>query len=247
MSARPGEPDLTDSCDLTLRVDHKAPLAELAASLHALCDRAEEDSQRGTGVVVIRLGTISPDDRSWPVDAETQQVNRWEKAVRRLERLTAVSVVVAESTCGGPALDLLLASDYRIVTPDVRLLLPVSGGRLWPGMGVHRLVNQVGAAAGRRLLMWGAEITAQRAQQMDLVDEITTVPSEAVRSAALLLGRAAGRDLAVLRQLILEAPTTAYEDALGVHLAACDREIRRRRGPDAADRHGPNGADQGAY
>ncbi|MFE9454370.1 enoyl-CoA-hydratase DpgB [Streptomyces sp. NPDC006739] len=234
MSARRGEPDLTDSFELTLRVDPKAPLGELTASLNAICDRAEEDPQRGAGVVVIGLGTIPPDDRCWPVGVETQQVSRWEKAVCRLERLTTVSVAVAESTCGGPALDLLLASDYRIATPDVRLLLPVSEGRLWPGMGVHRLVNQVGVTAGRQLLMWGAELTARRAQQLNLVDEITTAPSEAVRSAALLLGRAAGRDLAVLRQLILEAPTSTYEEALGVHLAACDREIRRR-GQDSAE------------
>ena len=36
-----------------------------------------------------------------------------------------------------------------------------------------------------------------------------------------------GAELAIRRQLMLEAPTATFEDALGVHLAACDRSLRR--------------------
>ena len=35
-----------------------------------------------------------------------------------------------------------------------------------------------------------------------------------------------GRELAIRRRLLLDATTTSYEDALGAHLAACDRAVR---------------------
>ncbi|KOG89867.1 enoyl-CoA hydratase, partial [Streptomyces varsoviensis] len=35
-----------------------------------------------------------------------------------------------------------------------------------------------------------------------------------------------GKDLAIRRQLLLDARTTSFEDALGPHLAACDRLLR---------------------
>jgi isomerase DpgB len=42
-----------------------------------------------------------------------------------------------------------------------------------------------------------------------------------------MLGRIAGPELSVRRQLLNEATSSAYEDAIGAHLAACDRELRR--------------------
>jgi isomerase DpgB len=36
-------------------------------------------------------------------------------------------------------------------------------------------------------------------------------------------------ELAVRRRLLLEAPSATFEDALGAHLAACDRLMRRHR------------------
>ena len=49
------------------------------------------------------------------------------------------------------------------------------------------------------------------------------------QAAVVMLGRVAGAEHAIRRQLLLEAATTSYEDALGAHLAACDRELRRLR------------------
>jgi isomerase DpgB len=40
----------------------------------------------------------------------------------------------------------------------------------------------------------------------------------------------AGEELAIRRQLLLDAGHTRFEDALGSHLAACDRALRRGAG-----------------
>lgn len=217
--------DLVGDLGCYLEVDGR-PLAELTRLVQAVCTQIEQ--RRSPAVVVLRLGTTPPADRSWPgADAGIQDVNRWERAVRRLERLDAVTIAVAGNVCGGPALDVLLATDYRIATVNLQLLLPINDGHCWPGMAVHRLVHQVGAARARQVVLWGDELSARRALDIGLVDEITADVIEAVQAATVLLGRVAGRELTVRRQLLLEASSTSYEDALGTHLAACDRELRR--------------------
>ncbi|MFE0045156.1 enoyl-CoA-hydratase DpgB [Streptomyces albireticuli] len=228
---------------LTLHIDSGRPLAELTKAVDDACDRAA--NQEVPPTLALRLGaTRAPvSARSpWPGRVGVQDVNRWERAVRRLERLEAVSIAVAEGGCQGAALDLLLATDYRIATPDLRLLLPVNDGHFWPGMAVHRLVNQIGAARTRQLVLWGHELSAESAHRMGLVDELTTEVEDTVRAAALLLGRTAGAEMAVRRQLLLEAATTEHEEALGSHLAACDRELRRLAPRDGSGSTGGNEA-----
>ena len=166
-----------------------------------------------------------------------QEVTRWERALRRLERLPAVTVAVAGGYCAGPALDLLLTADYRIATSNFELLLPVNDGHFWPGMAIFRLAKQIGGGLSRRLVLWGDRLTATRALEIGLVDELTGSLEEAVQGAAVLLARAAGAELAVRRQLVLENPGTSYEEALGAHLAACDRELRRLREGNRAMRN----------
>ncbi|MBT2415474.1 enoyl-CoA hydratase/isomerase family protein [Streptomyces sp. ISL-12] len=216
--------EFIDGLGLILTVDGTRPLDELTAAVTSVCARAEEDG--GRNVVVLRLRSARP-DRSWPGRVRIGEVNRWERAVRRVERLAAVTVAVPEGVCGGPALDLLLTTDFRIASPDFRLLLPVNNEHFWPGMAVHRLVGQLGAAQARRLVLWGHEITADQAVSLGLVNEIGHDLEEALRAAVVMLGRLSGAEVAIRRSLILEASATPYEEAIGSHLAACDRELRR--------------------
>ncbi|XYH97096.1 enoyl-CoA-hydratase DpgB [Sorangium sp. So ce1128] len=217
---------------LRLDIDGGVPLAELTAAVNGVCQQAED---RTHSVVVLWLPTSSFDPKGWPGEISIQDANRWERAVRRLERLAAASIAVVSGACGGPALDLLLATDYRIATAELRLLLPVNDGHVWPGMAVHRLVNQVGVARARQLLVGGHDISAQQALDIGLVDELSSAASDALRAAASRLGRISGKELAIRRQLVLEAPATSFEDALGTHLAACDRELRRLHGRGEPD------------
>ncbi|MFC9842957.1 enoyl-CoA-hydratase DpgB [Streptomyces sp. NPDC060223] len=227
MGTRHEVDERTDGLGHHLEFDGGSGLPALTARLNELCDRVEEQPQ---AVVVLRPAAGTGEDRSWPGRARIQDVNRWERAVRRLERSPAVSIAVASGTCAGPALDLLLAADYRIAGADLRLLLPVNDGHFWPGTGIHRLVTQLGAARARQLVLWGTELTAERSLGTGLVDEVADDVPDAVRTATVWLGRAAGAELAVRRALLLAAGATPYEDALGMHLAACDRELRRLTG-----------------
>lgn len=223
---------------LQLDITGGIPLTELTVQVNGICAQAEEQTH---AVVVLHFTDSSLDLKEWPGQVGIQDVNRWERAVRRLERLATVVIAVASGATCGPALDLLLASDYRIAEADFRLHMPINQGHVWPGMGIYRLVNQVGVARGRQLLMGVHEITAQRALDLGLIDEISDAMLDTMHAAVLRLGPMSSAELSVRRQLLLEAPTTTFEDALGTYLAACDRELRRLQGRGGSEHQGEDG------
>ncbi|WP_327132143.1 enoyl-CoA hydratase/isomerase family protein [Streptomyces sp. NBC_01343] len=214
-----------------VEIDAARPLGELTAAVNAVCDTLEGAADKAA--VVLRLRTAPADTLDWPGEITVTAVNRWERAVRRLEKLDAVTVAVAEGVCAGPALDLLLAADFRVGAPGLLVALPVNDGHFWPGMALFRLVRLLGVRRARQLVMWGADIALPRAVELGLVDHSGQDIEEAVRAATALTGRLADRETALRRQLMAEAATADYDEALGVHLAACDRELRRLRAAGA--------------
>ena len=76
--------ELTSGLGLQLEISGSRPLPELTAAVVALCEQVED--RDGKTVVVLALGAPA-DSRSWPGDVGVQQVSRWERAVRRLQRL----------------------------------------------------------------------------------------------------------------------------------------------------------------
>ena len=108
--------------------------------------------------------------------------------------------------------------------------MPVVAGATWPGMALYRLARQAaGAALARRAVLFGTPIGAAEAQAIGVIDEVTANATLALEKAMEVAGAARGTELAIRRQLMLEATSTTFEDALGVHLAACDRALRSAR------------------
>lgn len=211
--------------DPYLRVDGAEPLSpELVARVEALSERAE---QAPPGSIVVLHLTGADTDPQWPGATGVHLVNKWERALRRLERLTVATIAIAEGNCGGPAAEALLSTDYRLATPDLRLRIPARHGAVWPGMILHRLANQIGVARVRQMALFGADLTAEEVMRLSLVDGIVDDLDEAVTVARGVVGGAAGSELAIRRRLLLEATTNSFEEALGTHLAACDRALRK--------------------
>jgi isomerase DpgB len=215
--------------DLTLRIDGgRALTAESVAELGALCNRAEDGdaNRQGAGNLVLLLVSGVPGP-GWSNDLPVALVSKWERGLRRLERLPAATVAVADGDCGGPALDALLVADYRVMPAGTRLVMPVVAGATWPGMALHRLARQAaGAALARSAILFGTPIEAADARAMGVIDDVAGNAALALEKAMEMVGAASGAELAIRRQLMLEALTTTFEDALGAHLAACDRALR---------------------
>ncbi|GCB43866.1 enoyl-CoA hydratase [Streptomyces sp. NL15-2K] len=208
-----------------LRIDGgQPPSPETIAAIAMVCDGVEDSGD--SGPVVVELSGAPRG--GWARELTVGLVSKWERALRRLERLPTATVAVADGDCGGPALDALLVTDIRIATPSLRLLLPVADGATWPGMALHRLAQQgPGSAAIRRAALFGTPLDAARALALHLVDEVTDDVEGSLTSAAELTAPFTGSELAIRRQLLLDARTVPFEEALGAHLAACDRALRR--------------------
>lgn len=200
---------------LELVIDGTRPVtAGSVEAVEGLCDRAEDHA--GPGLVVLRLSGAPAE--TGPARTDVGLVSKWERALRRMERLGRPTVAVASGDVGGPALEALLATDVRIATPDVRLLFPA-----WPGMALYRLTHQTGLAGVRRAVLFGAPIDVAGAVALRLVDEVAADP-------AAVLAELAGSvrpEPAIARQLMFDASSTSFEEALGAHLAACERRLRR--------------------
>lgn len=221
--------DATDQPELIVHVDGGQGLSsELIAAVGAVCDRAE-DLGEGATVVVHASGVP---ESGWSAELTVAAVSKWERVLRRLERLPVPSVAVASGDCGGLALDALLATDYRIAATPARLMLPVQDGAVWPGMALYRIARQApSAAAIRRAVLFGAALDSSEAAALNLVHDVAYDLSAALTTALTLLGGISGAELAVRRQLMFDAASVSFEDALGVHLAAVDRTLRRAAAP----------------
>lgn len=215
---------------VSVRVSH----ADIASgrALLALTQACDAAGSAGKSVLMLYL---DGDASSRPSPAETPDaqdnvhtVNQWERLVRRIERTTACTIAVASGSWNGLGLSLLLACDYRCAYPDLQLTLRSPSGMLLPGMDLYRLVQQIGVASSRRLVLFGANIEATRALELQLVDSVSIDAAALAEVHARSLDEASITDLALRRQLMLEAASAGYDQALGGHLAACDRTLRRR-------------------
>ncbi|MGX2997549.1 enoyl-CoA-hydratase DpgB [Streptomyces sp. JNUCC 64] len=219
---------MSDASDvLTLAIDGSRPLtAGTVRDLTVLSDRAEDRATGGT--VTLRVtGAPGP---GWTDGLDVALVTKWERALRRLERLPAATVALATGDLGGTALDVFLTADVRIVSPKTRLLVPFDGESTWPGMAVFRLVRLAGAAAVRRSVLFGHPLGAAEARELGLADELADDPEVAAAAAQQLIEELSGKELAIRRQLLFDAQHTSFEDAVGPHLAACDRVLRAAGG-----------------
>jgi len=211
--------------DYRLSIDSSQSLnSELIESVNALCARVENAD--GDDVLPVLHIVPSEPTTSWPGEVGVHLVNQWERALRRLERLNALTVTVLEGVCRGPALDVLLATDYRIATEETLVGVPSHGGEVWPSMTVHRLAQQLGVANSRGLVLFGGDVSAVRAQAIGLVNEVTVNVVGAVAAIAQA-APGAGSELAMRRRLLLDAATVSADEALGAHLSACERTLRR--------------------
>lgn len=196
--------------------------AALIALINRVCDQAED---HGAGaIVVLRLRGGLQNANGAP---DIHLVTQWERALRRLERLPALTIAAAEGRCTAAQFAALVVADHRIGAGSLRLSLSDEQGAILPAMVLYRVAHEVGGALSRRLALFGGALNATDALNAGLLDELVVDVDAAIAAFIESTGEIDTSDLAVRRQLLLEAPARTFEDALGTHLAACDRAFRR--------------------
>lgn len=109
--------------------------------------------------------------------------------------LPVVAAVQGPAVAGG--CELALAADLRVAGPAARFALPETALGLLPAAGgTQRLARLVGGAAARELILFGGQLSAERALSLGLVAELHADPRARARAWA---AQAAARDPVALR------------------------------------------------
>ncbi len=205
---------------LSSRVD-----VRLVSELERALDRIEDTSTAPVLVLRVRSEGMAFGDFDPEGAIDIHGFNKWEKLVTRLERAKKLTVAVADGPCHGPGLQLLLACDVRVATPDARFSLPEVQAGYLPGMATWRLARYVGLGRAKRIVLSGEVITADEALALGILDGVSGSVDAAEDAGRALLGNAHAVAGTLARRLLVESFDVQAEDALGHFLAAQARAI----------------------
>lgn len=193
--------------------------------LERVCDHLEDVS--GVKFLVIRGHSEGIDFADFDPRAalDIHGFNKWEKLVRRVERLQQATIALVDGDCVGGGFQLLLACDLRIARPGVSFSLPEVRLGFLPGMATWRLARYVGVGHAKRLILTGAEVGTDEALRLGLLDAVHDDLSLGLSEALGSLGPAHVVAITLARRLLLESGETCFEDAVGNFLAAQHRAI----------------------
>jgi 3-hydroxyacyl-CoA dehydrogenase len=93
--------------------------------------------------------------------------------IAAIEASVKTHVAAIDGNCLGAGLELSLACDYRVATPNAKLGLPEIRLGLLPGAGgTQRLPRLIGARAALELMLKGSSVSAERAHELGIVDDV---------------------------------------------------------------------------
>ena len=138
-----------------------------------------------------------------------EAVRRFGEAFETLAAFRGVSIAAINGIAMGGGLEAALACDLRVCEEQVKLGLPEAKVGLLPGAGgTQRLPLAVGSAWAKRMILCGAQVNAETALRLGLVEEL--VPQGQALSRALELAKQVERQspmsVALSKQLIDSAP-----------------------------------------
>ena len=196
---------------------------QLVRDFHTALDEVEKSND-------IRAVIVTGQGRSFSSGVDLRSLSNGElkidwfrafdEGVRRLEQLHAFTVAKIRGYAIGGGLQIALACDLRVATPDARLGLPAVMEALIPGMGTYRLPRFIGLGRARRMVLTGELIGAEEALRIGLLDWVVAEEqlSEKVGStiAEVLKGSATAQSFA--KRLVTSAFESDFDDAFAKYL-----------------------------
>ena len=125
------------------------------------------------GIDFNHLATVARDDGRPPGVRLREEVDWIHSILNRIERLEKPVVAKIHGFCGGLALELALAADFRIASEDATLGVPeIILGIIPDCGGTTRLTRILGPARAKELIMTGDMIPARRAYEIGLIHQV---------------------------------------------------------------------------
>lgn len=98
----------------------------------------------------------------------------WERALRLFETMEKIVITGMHGYCLGGALQLALAGDIRVSTPDCQIGLPAINESLIPGLGTLRLPRYIGWGRAKKMILGGQNVDGEEALRIGLVDHLVS-------------------------------------------------------------------------
>lgn len=136
------------------------------------------------------------------------------RAFDGLETMEKPVLAAIEGTCVGGGLELALACDVRIASPDATLGFPEHNIGLIPGLGgCSRFVQLVGPGTAKDLIFSGELIDGERAREIGLVERVEDDPDAVARSYAESLLEQPPQALGLAKRVVNAARDTDTQTA----------------------------------
>jgi enoyl-CoA hydratase len=150
-----------------------------------------------------------------------------------LQRFPKPSVAAVHGFAFGGGLELSLACDLRVATPDARLGVPEMKLGVLPGAGAtQRLPRLLPIAVAKQLILTGEPISGERAYHLGLVNDIAVDALERAEELAAVLAAGAPLALAAGKHVIddgiemtLDAAIRLERETVTGLFGTADREI----------------------
>lgn len=165
--------------------------------------------------------------------AAFRQMRRGQQVFDRVERLPIIVIAAINGFALGGGLELAMAADIRIASPDARLGQPEITLANVPGWGAtQRLPRLVGRGRATELIITGDLVTAQQAHALGLVDHLADDPLSAALDLAARVATRSATAVAGAKRAIRAGLTDGVEEGLRVEadaVAECCRTDEQRQ------------------
>jgi 3-hydroxyacyl-CoA dehydrogenase len=159
--------------------------AQLLDALGAAESEASVEAIIFTGANGLFSGGADVNDFNSEPTSETKTVRDVIAAVERSDKTFLAAI---DGNCLGGGLEMALACDYREASARSKLGLPEIRLGLLPGAGgTQRLVRLIGAQAALEFMLKGSSVSAERAAELGIIDEVT--PGNVVEQSAAFVKR----------------------------------------------------------
>lgn len=136
-------------------------------------------------------------DESFEEDAEALVAHPFTAALDAIEAFPWPTVAALNGHCLGGGLELAITCDLRVAAPGAKLGMPPAKlGLIYGHTGLIRFIRTIGLPRTRELFFTGDNLTAERADRINLVNRVTGDDFEA-ESIALAAGIAANAPLSM--------------------------------------------------
>lgn len=214
---------------------------EMGRQLARLCDEVDADESLGAAVVRGAGGTFcsGADRRRWRPGVDQAEETAYNDtgavygAFMRVGALAVPTIAAVRGAAVGAGINLMLATDMRVVAENARIMAGFLRIGLHPGGGFFTIAGRTaGREATAAMGLFSEEIDGRRAEQLGMAWR--AVPDEDVEELAFELAARSAKDPALARQAVrsfrteLGPPGIGWEAALHFERATQMWSQRRR-------------------